>query len=196
MNKKILYQFFLASIVIIIIYIIFSKYFITSDKDLKIIKKFEEKFNTSIKDTSSTIMKDIKYTSVDSSGSIFTITSEKAEINIKNQSLTMMEKVKAKIILEDLREVLIFSDFAIYNNDNYNTIFKDNVLIDFMPHYISANYLDLMFEKNLLNMYENIVYKNQDTKLYADKLELDLISKDTKIFMNNKLDKINIFLKN
>ncbi|SVC41719.1 uncharacterized protein METZ01_LOCUS294573, partial [marine metagenome] len=35
-------------------------------------------------------------------------------------------------------------------------------------------------------------YQNSDTKLLADKLEIDLITKDSKIIMNDKKRKIKI----
>ena len=44
-------------------------------------------------------------------------------------------------------------------------------------------------------MYNNIIYQNSDTKLLADKLEIDLITKDSKIIMNDKKSKIKIIKK-
>ena len=46
-----------------------------------------------------------------------------------------------------------------------------------------------------MSMYNNIVYQSPDTKLIADKLEIDLITKDSKIVMNNKKRKIKIIRK-
>ena len=41
-------------------------------------------------------------------------------------------------------------------------------------------------------MYKNIVYNKPGTKLKADRLEIDLITKNSKIFMDNKTEKIKI----
>ena len=38
-----------------------------------------------------------------------------------------MNNVNAKIILNDMSEIIISSDNATYNNNNYNTIFYGNV---------------------------------------------------------------------
>ena len=41
-------------------------------------------------------------------------------------------------------------------------------------------------------MYNNVVYNKPGTHLIADRLEIDLISKNTKILMDNKSEKIKI----
>ena len=53
-------------------------------------------------------------------------------------------------------------------------------------------YLDLLFNKKLATLNENIIYKNLQTILQADRLEIDLITKDSKIFMNDQREKIKI----
>ena len=44
-------------------------------------------------------------------------------------------------------------------------------------------------------MYNDIIYKKQNTMLTADRLEIDLITKNSKIFMDNKSEKIKIINK-
>ena len=41
-------------------------------------------------------------------------------------------------------------------------------------------------------MYNNLVYNKPGTNLTADRLEIDLITKNTKIFMDKKSEKIKI----
>ena len=43
---------------------------------------------------------------------------------------------------------------------------------------------------------KNIIYKNLDTKLEADKIEIDLLTKNTKIFMDDKSKKIKLIKSN
>ena len=52
--------------------------------------------------------------------------------------------------------------------------------------------LDLLFEENLLYISNEIVYKNSNIMLEADKLELEILSKDIKIYMHDKNQKIQI----
>ena len=50
--------------------------------------------------------------------------------------------------------------------------------------------------KNLLIISKNVVYTNPTNILKADVVELDTITKDTKIFMHNSKDKVNIESRN
>ena len=47
---------------------------------------------------------------------------------------------------------------------------------------IKLNFLD-----NLIEMFENVNYTNQYTKVIADKVEINLMSKKLKISMNNQM---------
>jgi lipopolysaccharide export system protein LptA len=64
--------------------------------------------------------------------------------------------------------------------------------VTYEDHNINSDNLNLEFEKSLATISDNIIYKNLNTKLQADKVEIDLITKSSRIFMNNKLDKVNI----
>ena len=50
--------------------------------------------------------------------------------------------------------------------------------------------LDFFLKENLVTISDNIKYKGTNTELLADKIKINLITKDTKIFMNNKTEKI------
>ena len=56
--------------------------------------------------------------------------------------------------------------------------------------------LDLLFNNNQAILYEDIIYKNLETVLLADRLEIDLITKNSKISMNDTNKKIQIVGKN
>ena len=51
-------------------------------------------------------------------------------------------------------------------------------------------------KKNLLIISKNVVYTNPTNILKADVVELDTITNDTKIFMHNSKDKVNIESRN
>ena len=68
-------------------------------------------------------------------------------------------------------------------------------VVEINSNKLNGENLDLSFQDNLMSMYNNIIYQNPDTKLVADKLEIDLITKDSKIIMNNKQSKIKIIRK-
>ena len=50
----------------------------------------------------------------------------------------------------------------------------------------------LNFSENLIEIIENVHYMSDNTKIYADKVELDLLRKKMKISMNNQNDNIQI----
>jgi lipopolysaccharide export system protein LptA len=59
-------------------------------------------------------------------------------------------------------------------------------------HAITSDNLDLSFDENLATISDNVIYKNLNTRMQADKIEIDLITKNSKIFMNDKLKKVKI----
>ena len=108
----------------------------------------------------------------------------------------MMKNVKAIIEIYNSEPIIITSNFAKYNIKNYDTNFEKDVLVKHDDNKVNGENLDLSFQNNLMSMYNNIIYQNPDTKLFADKLEIDLVTKDSKITMNNKENKIKIISKN
>ena len=67
--------------------------------------------------------------------------------------------------------------------------------INYSNHNIESENLYLRFDKKISFIYKNIIYKNLNTTLQADKIEIDLVTKDTKIFMNDKSKNIKIINK-
>ena len=79
----------------------------------------------------------------------------------------------------------ISSDFGKYNSLNFNTIFSKNVIINYIDNEITSEYLDYSMIKNKIIISKNVIYKNLENILKADVIELDTLSKDTKIFMHS-----------
>ena len=61
---------------------------------------------------------------------------------------------------------------------------------------IKAEYLDFSLKRNLMMISKNVVYNNFNNILKADVVEIDIKSKDVKIFMYEKNKKVNINNKN
>ena len=106
-----------------------------------------------------------------------------------------MKKVKATINLRDSDPIRISSNFAVYNNTNFNTKFYEKVLMTHHIHAITSDNLDLSFDENLATISDNVIYKNLNTTMQADKIMMDLITKESKIFMDNKSEKVKIVSK-
>ena len=65
-------------------------------------------------------------------------------------------------------------------------------MFEYIDHKINCKYLDLLFNKNLALLREDIIYKSLKSKLFADTLEIDLITKNSKISMKDKKQKIKV----
>jgi hypothetical protein len=57
---------------------------------------------------------------------------------------------------------------------------------------INGEYLDFSIKRNSMIVSKNIVYTNLNNILKADVIEIDIQSKDTKIFMHDSEKKVNI----
>ena len=151
--------------------------------------------NLLTKNLATNLISDLRYFSIDDKGNKYEITSEFGEISSDNPDIILMTNVIATIRIYNSDPIIITSNFAKYNIKNYDTQFKENVLVKHVDNKLNGENLDLSFQNNLMLMYDNIIYQNPDTKLLADKLEIDLITKDSKIIMNNKKSKIKIITK-
>ena len=190
MQKKTLLQLFLIIIVTIISIVVFNFYF--SDKGQNNVTKKVKIDNKNFSNKTSNFVHDIEYISEDKEGNKYIIQSELGELKENEPGFILMRKVVAIVEMKNSTPINIFSDTAKYNNINYSTNFYGNVLITYDEHNITSDNLDLFFDKNLATISNNIIYKNLNTNLQADKVEIDLISKNSKIFMNDSSKKIKI----
>ena len=110
--------------------------------------------------------------------------------------IIFLENVKSKVKLNNSEEINITSNFGKYNVSNYDTIFSKNVIITYLDNKIVGEYLDFSLIQNRMIISRNVVFTNIENILKADVVELDIKSKDTKIFMYEKEKNINIKSKN
>jgi len=190
MNKKTAVQFSLFLIIVLIFSVIFFKYFNQKTEVKK--KTLENEKISKVLEKSSNIIKDIEYLSKDNMGNTYKINAKFGEIDNKNSNLIFLKNVKAIITIVGSEDVLIYSNFAKYNSKNYDTNFYENIRVNYAEHRINSEYLDFLFNQNIAILYQNIVYRSPQTKLLADRLEIDLITKNSKLSMKNEKEKIKI----
>lgn len=191
-KKKMFLQLFLFLIIVAVTLVFFNTYFTSDDLNNISKKNITEDNNQNQDNTKSNIMYNIKYASNDKRGNSYIINSEIGELNFDQPGLILMKSVVATINMKNSEPIMITSNNALYNSNTYDTNFYDNVLMTYNQHKIYSNNLDLMFKKNLATISNDIVYKNLNTKLQADKVEIDLTTKNSKIFMNDKSSKVKI----
>ena len=187
MTKKIYIQLSLISVLLIISIYIFLKYFKKSNLENNLIVNKEQIINPS-----ESLIVDLKYLSTDKDGNEYKIEAEKGNIDKNNPDIIYLENVNAIISLKESDYVLIKSKFAKYNTKNYDTLFNDTVSIDYGEHLLSSNFLDLSFKNSFVSIYDNVKYLSGISSLSADKAEIDILNKKTKIFMESPNSKVKI----
>ena len=192
MDKKKSLQLSLVVLLILSSIIFYKKFF---DKDLNLSEKNinEKKIennNVDIKTENSNVIETLKYISQDLIGNTYVINADSAKFEEDKVDSITLFKVNAEIIRKDNEIIKIYSETANYNKKNNDTIFKKHVNIEYGKQLIKAEVMKLNFSENLIEIIENVHYENNNTKIYADKVELDLLRKKMKISMNNQNDNI------
>ena len=182
MLKKKFVKIIFIFISILFIYLIFSK---ENSNELTEDKSNSETYN-------SNIIKDIKYKAKDGNGNEYIINANEAEIDFSNPNILFLKKVDALIKLNNAKKISIVSDYGKYNSENFDTIFSKNVIIDYQENKITSEYLDFSLKRNFMIISKNVIYKNLESVLKADIVELNIQTKDTKIFRYEKDKKVNI----
>tara|TARA_Y100000389_G_scaffold188910_1_gene212012 strand:+ start:808 stop:1380 length:573 start_codon:yes stop_codon:yes gene_type:complete len=190
MQKKIILQIFLLLIIVIISVIFFKFYYDKSTIKKEPYSKIE---NT---EQSNNLMSNIKYIAADKEGNEYIIFSKFAEYDQNQSDLILMKQVEGAIKFANSMPITIFANKAIYNKLNHDTNFYEKVLLNYGDHQITSDNLDLFFEKNLASISKNIIYKSLNTELRADKIEMDLLTKNSRIFMDEKLKKVRVITLN
>tara|TARA_B100000315_G_scaffold135791_1_gene125074 strand:+ start:6720 stop:7328 length:609 start_codon:yes stop_codon:yes gene_type:complete len=148
-------------------------------------------------DTStSSVIDNLSYKNIDYKGNVFTINAETTKIFSKQKEKNFMKTVVARIFLIDGKVIKVYSDNAIYNMNNYNTKFFGNVVVVESENKITSNNLDFFFDKNLITIYNDVKYKGYNKFLVADKVDINLLDQKMNIYMNDKMNRVKINLKN
>ena len=190
MQKKLLLQFFLFTIILIMILFFYKIYFADIELDTSAKTNSDQKISKNERD--SNIIYNIEYVAQDNDGNNYIVKSKYGELKNDQSNLIILKKVLATINIQNSPSIEIASDGANYNSINYDTEFYGNVILTYVDHIITSDNLDLYFQKNLAYFSDNVVYKNLNNSIQADKIEIDLITKNSKIYMNNTFKKIKV----
>tara|TARA_B100000282_G_C31568865_1_gene415676 strand:+ start:90 stop:746 length:657 start_codon:yes stop_codon:yes gene_type:complete len=212
MNKKITIQLILLVVLIILSIIFYNKYFFDQKLENKEITKIEVEEKKKQKDDKKTdnsnIIENLKYTSKDLLGNTYIVEAVSAKFFDKQEKNEVLEEdalsgqvvgienkirlsdVRAKIIQKNNNIIYIKSKIADYDKVSNNTIFRDDANILYEEQKIDANLIKLDFLNNFIEILENVHYINENTSVFADKVEIDLVTKRLKISMKEKNDKV------
>ena len=204
-SKKTLIQTFLILTLILLNFVVFNFYYKADFKkdqtDLKN-KEIEEK-NLNVKNND--LIENLKYTSNNSRGDIYELFADFGEANIENPDIMFLTNVNGRIKSKNKPDVLLTSKFANFNTKTFETTFIDDVKISRHDEIITGDELYLVLdrdkndfkenldkEENLLRISNNVSFKKPGYSLEADIVEIDLITKNSKIYMKNGIKKVSV----
>ena len=185
--------------IFVLIVVLFSYFYYSVSKKDNIEKKNLSLSNLDTKEVNenfSNKISDIKYKSSDKTGNQYEISSASGESEIENPEVLNLVDVEGKISILNKETVLIYSDFAKYDKDSLNTHFYGNVRLIYGNHNINSDDLFLNFFDKQTLVKNNIYYTDQQNKLFADIIEIDLMTKISKVYMLEKQKKILVEIKN
>ena len=186
MKKGIILRFFLIIIFFALLLIIFFK--LNQKEQIADVETSE--INKKIE--SSNIIQEVSYTSKDAKGNVYNLKAEEGIIDQKEDNIIFLTTVKGIINLNNYNLIEISSDFGKYNINNYDTIFSENVIIIYLDYKINGEYLDFSWDRNLMIISKNVTLENNKSSLKADVIEVNIKTKDVKIFMYEDNKKVNI----
>ena len=188
---------YIIQLLLILIICILSYIFFNQSKTKKIIRNnisstIENKQTGNVEpvEKKNNEIEKLSYFSEDYRGNQYNIIAKSASSITQNNENTLLVGVTAEINFINKDKFLINSNFAEYNQSNNNTIFKGDVNILYSIYEINSQVVNLDFEQNLIEIYENVVFKSINNKLYADKVIIDMNNKNLKILMKDKKDNI------
>tara|TARA_B100000886_G_scaffold287199_1_gene211799 strand:+ start:217 stop:819 length:603 start_codon:yes stop_codon:yes gene_type:complete len=196
MKRKII----LVTIFIIIFFSFLIFFYLNSNYNNELIKKGPQAESIEREDIekideiieSSNIIEDVSYSAKDTKGNEYFLKASEGTIDRSESNYIFLRSVNAIVNLKDNKIVEISSDFGKYNIKNYDTIFSKNVIIKYLDNKISGDYLDFSWEKNFMIISRNVILENSENSLQADVIEVNIKTRDIKIFMYEENKKINI----
>ena len=141
---------------------------------------------------SSNIIQDVYYSSKDIKGNEYIIKAAQGEIDYNKPNIIYLTKVNGYVKMTNSNDIKISSEFGKYNTENFDTIFSKNVIIDYLDNNILGEYLDFSIKRSSMLMSRQIVYTNSNNVLKADAIEINLDTKDAKIYMFQNNKRVNI----
>ena len=191
--KKVI-QILIILLIILISYLVLNIYFF----DKKDISDLDLNENLVIEEDNlnfDNVMENLEYKSSDKSGNNYIIKAKKGKVNFEKENLLILEDVYGEIKLVGKSTIYIYSNFAQYNRNNFDTKFYQNVLVNFEDKRFNCDNLDLFFKDNFGSMYNNIVFVDENTQINADQVNMNLLNGDINIKMFQEEKKIKILKK-
>jgi lipopolysaccharide export system protein LptC len=149
-----------------------------------------------LEDSENNIIRNLEYNINLSNNNKYLITADTGVLSYNNNIETVdMTNPIAEITYGDNTSITISSNKAIYNNNNYNSFFRENVKINYSNNLIYADKMNLNFTENKIIIFENVKYIGPYGKLKTDNIGIDLLTKEIQIYMDSEKDNVEIITK-
>jgi len=197
MKLRLFAQILIAIIIFLIIGLFY--YFYLIEKNIKTTKANE---NSELQDKKTTNFKNellnIEYNSKDSRGNIYYLNAKKGIIINEGSDINKikLEGVTSILSLKDRGIINIYSNYAIYDKILHDTLFFNQVKIEYLDNFIVAENFDVIFSEEESKIYNNVIFENSSVNLFTDTILIDMISGNIKLKMTNKNKKVKLITKN
>ena len=187
-------KFIQISLLLLAFFLIFFTYFFNLKKkqpftnldQIKTVKPDKQKEKVAVN-----TFFDVQYSGFDKNGNRFVIGSKYANFELERPEVIRMEQILCTFYFKDGTNLIIVSNYGIYNNVTDDMEFTENVKMNYLENVLFAEKANFFNVKNELLIEGNVKTKSQEGELQADKLDFNLDSKKLKISMYND-KKVNI----
>ena len=187
---KSFFQVFLIITMFVVTFFFYKKYFVQNEVEKLISTEIDKDIN--LKNVDNLINK-FKYEVKLVDDGRFEINAKSSKVeNTKDGQIVSMNAVVAIFIDKINRKIEIRSNTANFDTISNNINFFGDIKVRYLNNLIFANKLDFNYKNNNIKIHENIIYKGSYGSVQADNMEINLTTKNLKVFMNNQNDRVKI----
>ena len=197
MKLNLIFQAILVLSILVILSVLYFTFLLNKDNKTQTLSKNIEQLDDNLDNRIANELNNIEYNSSDNKGNTFYINAKRAiiELDPDNNNKVKLEGVVSIINIKNKGIINVFSNDAIYDKVYHDTLFFNNVKIEYLDNSISSENLDLLFTKKISKIYNNVVYKNNYLNLNTDNIIIDMTTGNLKLEMNNKQEKVRLITK-
>ena len=196
MKLNLIFQAILVLSILVILSVLYFTFLLNKDNKTQTLSKNIEQLDDNLDNRIANELNNIEYNSSDNKGNTFYINAKRAIIELDaDNNKVKLEGVVSIINIKNKGIINVFSNDAIYDKVYHDTLFFNNVKIEYLDNSILSENLDLLFTKKISKIYNNVVYKNNYLNLNTDKIIIDMTTGDLKLEMNKKKEKVKLVTK-
>ena len=190
---KTLIQLLLLLILFLIIFFTSKEYFFTKNtiKEINISTSLnqEEKITSDEDLDEKNINNEIinlTYEKFDKDNKTYLIKAKKGILNNDKPNIVNMEIVEASLTYLDNEKLIIYSDQAVFNKQNFQTKFSNNVKLMYQQQRLESDTLEFLIDEDVAIFKDNVRYYNENLEVFGDTIIIDLLTKEVDIKSKNQ----------